>query len=294
MLLRAGIGPAEPARELGIEVRADRPGVGRNLQNHPVLFIGAHLRAHGRQPASLRTLQVSGLRLSSGLAGCPPTDLYFNLQSKSSWNALGEQIANFGPVLWQPFSRGEVSLRSPDPAADPLVEFNFVDDERDLRRMMIGFRRVVGILAHEPVRSLMGRPFPVRFTDRLRRLNQKTSANALKAQVLAALLQASPRASDWILARLTGGAEDLRELAADDERLADHVRRNVAGTFHVCGTCRMGAADDSGAVVDPAGRVYGVAGLRVADAAVMPAVPRANTNIPTIMVAEKMAAAVGG
>ena len=59
---------------------------------------------------SLRTLQVSCFRLSSGLPDCPPTDLFIHLQSKSSWNALGEQIANFGPVLWKPFSRGRVSL----------------------------------------------------------------------------------------------------------------------------------------------------------------------------------------
>jgi 5-(hydroxymethyl)furfural/furfural oxidase len=70
------------------------------------------------------------------------------------------------------------------------------------------------------------------------------------------------------------------------------VRRNVAGTFHVCGTCRIGSADDPEAVVDPEGRVYGIAGLRVADASVMPTVPRGNTNLPTIMVAEKLAAAM--
>jgi 5-(hydroxymethyl)furfural/furfural oxidase len=289
ILLRAGIGPGDALCGLGIDVRADRRGVGANLQNHPVLFVGAHLRPHGRQSPALRTLQVSGLRLSSGLPGCPPTDLYFNIQSKSSWSALGEQIANLGPVLWKPFSRGRVSLQA---QGGPLVEFNFLDDERDLRRMMIGFRRVVDLVASEPVRDLIGKPFPVRFTDRLRRLNQRTRGNAAKARVLAGLLQVSPSVSDWILARLTGGAEDLADLAADDAHLAEHVRANVAGTFHVCGTCRMGAADDPDAVVDPAGRVYGIEGLRVADASVMPAVPRGNTNIPTIMVAEKLSAAM--
>ena len=65
----------------------------------------------------------------------------------------------------------------------------------------------------------------------------------------------------------------------------------MAGTFHVSGTCRMGARDDPAAVVDPAGRVHGIAGLRVADASIMPTVPRGNTNLPTIMIAEKLAAA---
>jgi 5-(hydroxymethyl)furfural/furfural oxidase len=143
-------------------------------------------------------------------------------------------------VLWKPFSRGRVTLPSGD-AGQPLVEFNFLDDERDLRRMMIGFRRVVDIVTFPAVRALMGKPFPVRFTDRLRRLNQRSRANALKASLVARALQLSPSLSDWVLAHLTGGADDLASLVADDERLAEHVRANVAGAFHVCGTCRMGA-----------------------------------------------------
>jgi len=289
MLLRAGIGPAEDLRALGIAVRADLPGVGRNLQNHPVLFIGAHLRPAARQQPSLRTLQVSCFRLSSNVPDCPPTDLFIHLQSKSSWNALGEQIANFGPVLWKPFSRGSVSLsREQD---HPLVEFNFASDDRDLARLKLGFRWTAELLASEAMRALCGQPFPVRFTDRLRRLNQKTRANALKASVVARLLDLSPSLSDTGLRLLTGGARSLPDLIADDAQLTEHVRHNVAGTFHVSGTARMGARDDPDAVTDPQGRVHDVAGLRVADASVMPTVPRGNTNLPTIMIAEKLAAA---
>jgi 5-(hydroxymethyl)furfural/furfural oxidase len=289
LLLRAGIGPAAELRDFGIEVRADRHGVGCNLQNHPVLYFGAQLRREARQSDALRTLQVSCFRMSSGFPDCPPTDLCINLQSKSSWNATGRQIANLGPVLWKPFSRGRVSLTRD---AYPLVEFNFLDDERDLRRLMHGFRFVVELLSSESVRKLIGRPFPVRFTDRLRRMNQLTPRNAMKARVIAALLNIHPAISDYALASLTGGIVDLGALVADDERLAEHVRQNIAGTFHVSGTCRMGAAGDPGAVVDPVGRVFGIGGLRVADASVMPSVPRGNTNIPTIMVAEKLAAAM--
>jgi 5-(hydroxymethyl)furfural/furfural oxidase len=78
-------------------------------------------------------------------------------------------------------------------------------------------------------------------------------------------------------------------LVEDDAALADHIRENVAGTFHPVGTCRMGAADDRDAVTDAAGRVRGVDALRVIDASIMPTIPRGNTNIPTIMVAEKLA-----
>ena len=294
LLMRSGIGPQEHLREHGIEPRADLRGVGRNLMNHPVLFFGAQLRRAARQPDSLRTLQVSCFRLSSGLPGCPATDLCINVQSKSSWNATGRQIANFGPVLWKPFSRGRVSLASRDASHQPLVEFNFLDDERDLRRLMHGFRWVVDFLSSDPVRPLLGRPFPVRFTDRLRRLNRFTKANAVQSRVIAALLNIHPRLSDYALQTLTGGAVDLDALCADENMLAQHVRANVAGTFHVSGTCRMGAPDDRDAVVDPAGRVIGVGGLRVADASVMPVVPRGNTNLPTIMIAEKLAAAIAG
>jgi 5-(hydroxymethyl)furfural/furfural oxidase len=79
-------------------------------------------------------------------------------------------------------------------------------------------------------------------------------------------------------------------LVQDDDALAEHIRQNVAGTFHPVGTCRMGQANDRAAVVDTAGRVRGIAGLRVIDASIMPTAPRGNTNIPTIMLAEKISA----
>jgi len=292
LLLRSGIGPADHLRALGIEVRADRPGVGRNLQNHPAVFIGAQLHPAARQSDSLRTLQISCFRLSSGLPDCPQTDLLVNLQSRSSWNATGRQIANLSPVLWKPFSRGRVSLLSRHPAQYPLVEFNFLADDRDLRRLMYGFRFAVELLSFEAVKGLIGRPFPVRFTDRLRRLNQLTKSNAVKASFIAAFLNLNPKLSDYALAALTGGVVDLGALSGDDARLAEHLRKNVAGTFHVSGTCRIGSADDPDAVVDTSGRVHRVGGLRVADASVMPLVPRGNTNVPVIMVAEKLAAAM--
>ena len=70
------------------------------------------------------------------------------------------------------------------------------------------------------------------------------------------------------------------------------VRDGVTGCWHPSGTCRMGRMDDPLAVTDSTGRVYGVEGLRVCDASIFPCVPRANTNIPTIMCAEKIADAV--
>jgi 5-(hydroxymethyl)furfural/furfural oxidase len=81
---------------------------------------------------------------------------------------------------------------------------------------------------------------------------------------------------------------------ADEATMKQWIADTVLGHWHATSTCRMGAADDPGAVTDPAGRVYGVDGLRVCDASIMPMVPCANTSIPTIMVGEKIAAAILG
>jgi 5-(hydroxymethyl)furfural/furfural oxidase len=291
MLLRAGIGPAAELKELGIDVVADLPGVGRNLQNHALLFIAAHLRRGARQSPAVRPHPMTCFRYSSGFPGAPQNDMYIAAHSKSSWNALGGAIANFNVTLFKPRSRGRVTLQH-DPAAPPCVEFNFADDPLDLQRFMDGFRRIVELVSYPPIRSLCTTVFPVRFTDRIRRLNQLNRANAVKTAMIAGMLDVVPGLSDLVFGRLTGRRVDLAALVADRDTLAEHVRQNVAGTFHVCGTCRMGRADDRDAVVDPQGRVRGLAGLRVADASIMPSIPRGNTNIPTIMLAEKIAAEI--
>ncbi|MFC5260988.1 GMC family oxidoreductase [Kribbella qitaiheensis] len=95
------------------------------------------------------------------------------------------------------------------------------------------------------------------------------------------------------LATLVTGAEIAPEpAAADDDRaaIADSIRTRVASYHHPVGTCRMGTEPDRDAVVDAQGRVYGVDRLWVADASVMPTIPAAGTNLPTIMVAERIAA----
>ena len=292
MLMRCGIGPAAQLREHGIAVRADLPGVGANLSNHSLLFIGFHLPPQARQAASLRPHPTTVLRFSSGVAGCPRTDMYINVQSKTSWSALGQRIANFAPALWKPMGRGRVALRSAELAQEPLVEMNFAGHELDLKRLMVGFRLAVEMLAYDKVRALSGVNFPVKFTDRLRQLNRKNAGNAAKSWVVAMLTDIAPALAGPVFATLADRKVDLLRLVKDDAALAEHVRQNVAGMFHVAGTCRMGADSDREAVVDRSGRVRGFDGLRVVDASIMPTVPRANTNIPTIMLAEKISAGI--
>ena len=271
-------------------MRADVPGVGKNLANHAILFLGLLQKPGTRQAENIRPHPMTCFRYSSHLPGAPPLDMYINVQCKTSWSPLGTQVANLAPSLLKPMARGRVSLVSADLAAHPLVEFNFTGHELDLQRFMQGFRRCVDILAHDAVRQMTSLTFPVKFSDRLRRLNRITQANRIKSAAVAALIDLVPPLAGPIFSTLADRRVDLAALAADNDALAEDIRANVAGTFHPVGTCRMGAAGDPEAVTDPSGRVRGVAGLRVIDASIMPSPPRGNTNIPTIMVAEKLAA----
>ena len=79
------------------------------------------------------------------------------------------------------------------------------------------------------------------------------------------------------------------EMVASDEILQGYLQMTVSTIYHPVGTARMGPDGDAGAVVDQYGRVRGVDGLTVADASIMPNVPRANTNLSRIMIGERVA-----
>lgn len=291
-LMRNGIGPAGHLREAGIEVRADLPGVGENLSNHAIVFVGLLQNKGHRQAESLRPHPMTCFRYSSGLPGTPRNDMYINVQCKTSWSPLGFLVGNLAPTLLKPMSRGKVSLPSKD-APEPLVEFNFTSHELDLQRFMQGFRKSVEVLAHERVREMSSITFPVKFSDRLRLLNRINTKNRIMSAAIAKLVDLVPPLAAPIFGTLADRRVDLQELVQDDAALAEHIRENVAGTFHPVGTCRMSAdASDRDAVTEPNGKLRGFEGLRVIDASIMPTAPRGNTNIPTIMVAEKMSAAI--
>ena len=110
---------------------------------------------------------------------------------------------------------------------------------------------------------------------------------------LSALLDiAGPLRATLIEQVITQGIA-LDALLADDAALTAFVKQSVGGTWHPVGTCRMSAdMGDRDAVTDPQGRLRGFEGLRVIDASLMPTAPRGNTNIPTIMLAEKISAGI--
>jgi len=293
LLQRSGIGDGARLQALGITVHAHRPGVGLNLQNHAALFVGGVLKRGFRQSPELHTHPTACLRFSSGEAGALASDLYVNIQSKTSWNAMGTRLASLNAVLLKPRGTGQVHVQSSDPRQAPAIAFGFGAHEGDLHSLSQGLLEIIRILRSPHVAPHMGRPFIVRVGDRIRQWNTHTRSNALRAQVFAALLDCMPLVwADRLLARMTGEAVDWQRLLHDAQARLALVRQEVSGVYHPTSTCRMGRTDDPMAVVDTDGRVIGVTGLRVGDASIMPSIPRGNTNIPTIMVAEKLADAI--
>ncbi|MFI9837490.1 GMC family oxidoreductase [Nonomuraea sp. NPDC051941] len=168
--------------------------------------------------------------------------------------ALGIGVPAAGVVGWvnRVTSTGRVRLASTDPTVDPVVDFDLLSHPDDLRR----YRAVA---------------------DELR------------------MFAAQPEFPKLAAAMSLGGtgsvSADPAETMTDDE-FARFALAIVSDTVHASGSCRMGDPSDPEVVVDPAGRVLGIDGLRVADASIFPWVTRANTNLTAILVGEKVAASM--
>ncbi len=292
LLLRSGVGPAAELAALGIPVVHDLPGVGKHLMEHPGVNFGATMKPGARLRAGLRRPFYAGLRYSSGLAGCPDGDMYLIPTNKSAWHAVGDRLALI--MLWvnKSYSTGEVRLSSADWRAEPVVDFNMCSDERDLVRLVAGTRLMARLAAHPAIAGAAHEVFPVSYGERARRVAVFSRSNQLQTWIGARLMDAAGPIRRWLCRTLIADGPTVADLLADEPTLVGWVKQAVLGHWHASCTCRMGAAEDPGAVTDPAGRVHGVAGLRVCDASIMPAVPCANTNIPTIMIGEKIAASI--
>ncbi len=265
LLMLSGIGPGAHLAEHGIEVVADRPGVGANLQDHLEVYIQQaslqpitlykHWNLFGKGWSGLQwLLSKSGLGASNHFesagfirsrAGVDYPDIQFHFlpiavryDGKAAAEGHGYQ-AHVGPMRAK--SRGAVSLRSADPRAAPVIRFNYMSEEQD----WIDFRHCVRV-----TREIFAQPAfdPYRGKE----------------------------------------IQPGEEVQSDDE-IDAFLRQHAESAYHPCGTCRMGAAEDARAVVDPLGRVIGVGGLRVADSSVFPRITNGNLNAPSIMVGEKMA-----
>jgi 5-(hydroxymethyl)furfural/furfural oxidase len=200
-------------------------------------------------------------------------------------------MASLAPALQTPASRGEVRLNPRDAAAAPLIEFNFLADERDLVRLTEALRLATDLFESPAMQEICGAPFILTDATRLMRYNAVSRKNAFLTQLAATGLDLNERFGVALLTRLAR-LQAPTALLAQPESLANFVKEQVTGTGHVCGTCRMGTSADPDAVCDADGRVHRIGGLRVADASVMPTVPSGNTHLPTVMVAEKLAESI--
>lgn len=229
ILLRSGIGPAT-----GL-------AVGANLAEHAMAPISLTLGAAGQPTSMVGSVISAMLRYTSGHPGTGVNDMQLAGMSPFGWGPHSAAHAVLLPAVVQVFSRGEIRLRSDDPAVDPVVEFQLLTDDRDRVRLRRGVQLAIE-LVHQPAMS--------------------------------AIVE-DARAGDMRLDALDGDA-------AIDEWLMSSVIDYV----HAVGTCRMGGIGDPAAVVDADCRVIGFDRLRVCDASVMPDLPRANTHLTTVAIAE--------
>jgi 5-(hydroxymethyl)furfural/furfural oxidase len=294
-LLRAGIGPAGPLRDLGIEVRANLPGVGQRLMDHPSVSVSSFIKPDARLNGITRRHILLALRYSSQIGGAPAGDMFVAGVSKSAWHAVGEQIASLLLAVYKTYSEtGQVRLTTADWRAEPMVEFNLLSDRRDLERLMDGFRRLGAMQMSAALQEATSDPFPASYSDRVRQIGVVNDKNRRLTKIVAKLLDGPDWLRKWMIDRFIVEGYRFDQLMTDDEALESFIRGATIGVWHATCTCRMGADGDPMAVTDNQGRVRGVSGLRVVDASLFPAVPCANTNFPTLMTAEKISDAMVG
>lgn len=289
LLLRSGIGPANELRVLGIDVVADRAGVGRNYQNHAQLHFAMTLQPDSQLPQSAQHYIMSALQFSSGVAGGTPGDLFHYFTGRISPKPFGRRMAMLACALYGPLSRGKVSLDATDADTPPRVDQRLFSDPLDVERMVIAGRHAAGLLLDPALRDCFSEIYLMPRQAPLRLINGTGLIGALKAASATAVL-VSP---GWLRRAIIGAAIKPGRLVWDGAAayaLTDEDIVDAAGPmFHPSSTCAIGAPNNPLAVVDPQCRVYGVQGLRVADASVMPSVVSANTNMAAIMIGERVA-----
>ncbi|TDD36858.1 choline dehydrogenase [Actinomadura sp. KC06] len=257
LLMLSGIGPADHLRSLGIDVLADSP-VGQRLQDHPFVTV---MFATPRTKALWELAHRRSLALYQAFARGP----------------YASNIAEAGG-----FVRTVEGLPAPDlqyhVLPSPFVKQGLTETHE---RLLSIFVTAVAVSGRGSVTLRSASPHAKPLIDPAY-LADKADLDILVAGVR----QAREIAASGPLASLTGGEWAPGEQADTDEAVGEYIRREVATLYHPTSTCAMGADD---AVCDPDLRVRGVEGLRVVDASVMPAVPRGNTNAPTIAIAERAA-----
>ena len=264
LLQLSGVGPAQHLRAHGIEIIADHPGVGDNLQDH----YNIRLVYRCRKPLTLNDALNNPLRgalelaryafrrdgylamgasVAAGFLRTDPAVATPDIQASItlfSADKIGEKLHPFSGFssivrLLRPESRGTIMIKSADPFEPPAIQPNFLHRPRDGETLVKGCQLMRQIMATRPL-------------------------------------------ADYVESEYAPGPA-----VASDADMLEFLRNSGATSFHPVSTCRMG--NDPEAVVDPRLKVRGIEGLRVVDASVMPTIVSGNTNAPTIMIAEKAA-----
>ncbi len=292
LLMRSGVGPASHLRDMGIDIVADLAGVGQNMQDHPGISTLSYLPSALRHAPDVGPVLQVGARYSSDIAECGPNDMYISAIGRAIWHAVGCRLASMATWINKPYSRGQMRLASPDWRDEPVVELNMLSDPRDLARMKLGMLRVAALFENGPLGTESRDPFSTNYNRRAQIVTEVTARNKFLTGLIAVLMDGPGPLRRSVINRILLGEDLDRTLRGGDAAIEEHVMRHVISIRHISCTCRMGRDDDPTSVTDPGGRVHGIGGLRVADASVFPSVPRANTNIPTLMTAEKIADAI--
>ncbi len=265
ILMLSGIGPAQHLMEHGIPVLADRAGVGQNLQDHLELYI---------QQASLKPITLYR---------------YWNLISKArigaEWLFRKTGLGTSNQFESAAFLRSSKAVDYPD------IQFHFIPIavryDGKITAEGHGYQAHVG-----PMRSKSRGAVTLASSD-------PNVAPEIRFNYMS-------HADDWAefrhcirLARQIFGQNAFADFSGTeiqpgkylqtDSELDGFIRQHAESAFHPCGTARMGQPDDPMAVVDPACRVIGVDGLRLADSSIFPRITNGNLNAPSIMVGEKAA-----
>ncbi len=262
VLMHSGIGPEQHLRDHGIAVKYNSPGVGQNLQEHPVVWISGYVNVSTYNtelaPHKWAIHGLNWLLFGGGPAGTPIAHAVAFVKSKPEVVSADVQI-HFVPTgyklepeglkllkrpavvhavnISRPESRSSLGLRSSNPFDAPVIHSRLLESENDMKAMISGCRvarRIFETSAYQPFYQ-------------------------------------GPCAPD---ADVTS-----------DQEYEDYIRATAGPAYHPVGSCKMG--QDAMAVVDDRLRVRGVSGLRVVDASIMPTLVSGNTNAPAIMIGEK-------
>jgi choline dehydrogenase len=266
LLMLSGVGPAEQLRRLQIQVRVDLGGVGQNLQDH----CGSPLVLRGNARGDGYFRQDRGWRLAWNL-------LEYGMFRRGRLTSVGGEATSFH-VVAAPSGAATVQIYC-------VPTLGYANTGADAVPSVDGIKLHVTLLRPHSRGSVT-----LRSAD-------PADPPLVDPNYLGDALDLQQLLGGMRVAREIAGAAPLRQAlsgellpggeAQTDAELAAYIRRTLRTDWHPVGTCRMGRNNDPMSVVDPRLRVLGVQGLRVIDASVMPNIVSANTNAPTMALADR-------